>query len=401
MSLYLLSLMHILACCWLYIGLNATDSWIDQSTPEYIPEGVSNLHLYLFSLYWVTATLTTVGYGDIRGYSEGEYIFTMAVEFIGIGVFSFIMGSINTVFIAHDSSADIIEKKIENIEVWAMRLDNANPQKILPADLYDKIQKYIEASLLLDFNFIVEDYPFFEQLKPRLKHKVVTELFSSFKRTFKYLFQGEGFRAGEEFVSGFLSNLYCRIYIPNQWIIRHKENFNELYLVYKGTVTISLKRARENEFFVLPTNSMFGDYQIIMRLRSTEAYISSETDDTYTMCLKKRVFKQLLEKFPDAAEYYNKRAKERRIEMRRIKKLFIKEFDVKQSDDEEDGLPVVTKTYPSSNLPEHLAKPEHYMLRHDPRVVEDELDDLSDDEAIQARDDEIKERSNLKAEKNI
>jgi len=42
-------------------------------------------------------TLTTVGYGDIVGYSWQEYVYNMLVEFIGIAIFSFIMGSINNV----------------------------------------------------------------------------------------------------------------------------------------------------------------------------------------------------------------------------------------------------------------------------------------------------------------
>lgn len=48
-------------------------------------------------------TLTTVGYGDIYGYSWQEYIFTMVVEFIGIAFFSFIIGSINNVLFTDEN----------------------------------------------------------------------------------------------------------------------------------------------------------------------------------------------------------------------------------------------------------------------------------------------------------
>jgi hypothetical protein len=36
--------------------------------------------LYISCLYWVITTLTTVGYGDIRGYNSYEQLYTMAVE---------------------------------------------------------------------------------------------------------------------------------------------------------------------------------------------------------------------------------------------------------------------------------------------------------------------------------
>jgi hypothetical protein len=36
--------------------------------------------IYITALYWVITTLTTVGYGDIKGLTYQEYLFTMAVE---------------------------------------------------------------------------------------------------------------------------------------------------------------------------------------------------------------------------------------------------------------------------------------------------------------------------------
>ena len=49
------------------------------------------------AIYWVITTLTTVGYGDYKGYQRNEYIFQMVIEFLGISLFSFLMGSINSI----------------------------------------------------------------------------------------------------------------------------------------------------------------------------------------------------------------------------------------------------------------------------------------------------------------
>jgi voltage-gated potassium channel len=54
-----------------------------------------DLVVYITSIYWVVTTLTTVGYGDFKGYQTTEYALQMVVEFIGIGIFSYLMGSIN------------------------------------------------------------------------------------------------------------------------------------------------------------------------------------------------------------------------------------------------------------------------------------------------------------------
>lgn len=75
------------------------------------------------------------------------------------------------------------------------------------------------------------------------------------------MFEDEEFDAGQEFISDFLSNLYCRIYIPSTEIIKYGETFPELYLIYKGIVVLSLKGvSKESEFLVLPTYSYFGDF---------------------------------------------------------------------------------------------------------------------------------------------
>ncbi len=71
---------------------------------------------------------------------------------------------------------------------------------------------------------------------------------------------------------------------------------------------------------------MFGDYQIINNHKSTECYTSDESNDTYLMCLKKKVLLDLLDKFPDASAFYKERARERRIEFRRVRYNIISEF---------------------------------------------------------------------------
>lgn len=87
------TIMHIIACGWIYVGEEPEwGTWIKAFVPDRQHDATT---VYIHSLYWVVTTLTTVGYGDIFGTTEAEFIFTMVVEFIGILVFSIIMSTVN------------------------------------------------------------------------------------------------------------------------------------------------------------------------------------------------------------------------------------------------------------------------------------------------------------------
>ena len=57
-----------------------------------------------------------------------------------------------------------------------------------------------------------------------------------------------------------MATLYCRVFIANQSIVKKGEYFSELYMIFKGKVTLSLVQKDENEYFTLYSSNFFGDY---------------------------------------------------------------------------------------------------------------------------------------------
>lgn len=173
-------MIHILACFWILLGLETGNSWIVNYFSEANNMMFTEDSLYISSIYWVITTLTTVGFGDIRAYNKYEQLYTMGVEFLGIAFFGLIMGTINKVLGEEDGAADIIDSKLEEVDLWLLKLDNSRNDKSLPRKLYEKIKEYIERSLKQDYDILIEGYDFFDQLKPSLRYKVVYEVFEEF-----------------------------------------------------------------------------------------------------------------------------------------------------------------------------------------------------------------------------
>jgi hypothetical protein len=82
-------LVHIIACGWLWIGLQDFErGWI------FVNDFASHkdiYNLYVFSFYWIVETITTVGYGDYTGGYDLEYLYSMFVE----------VSCFNLIFIVH------------------------------------------------------------------------------------------------------------------------------------------------------------------------------------------------------------------------------------------------------------------------------------------------------------
>ena len=88
-------LAHLAACLWIYMGFLDSDkpaeereSWIYVNElygadPDGVAFTEGHISLYVFSLYWVFTTLTTVGYGDYAGGTTTEYLVTLVFEFVG------------------------------------------------------------------------------------------------------------------------------------------------------------------------------------------------------------------------------------------------------------------------------------------------------------------------------
>jgi len=99
---------HLVGCLWIWLAStsehgSACESGVlrcDPTDPSTTwlkaanLENASIMQQYVASIYWVLATMTTVGYGDITPANNAERAVAVVVMIFGATVFGFILGSI-------------------------------------------------------------------------------------------------------------------------------------------------------------------------------------------------------------------------------------------------------------------------------------------------------------------
>lgn len=120
---------HFFASLWLFIGyyemLDNSSGWIYHShVHEVIQLELNYWSYYTTAIYWVIATFTSVGYGDIRGYTDKERFFQIAVEMIGIAFYGYMIGTFQMLF-KEIATQDSFDAHTETLDYWLMSVGKA------------------------------------------------------------------------------------------------------------------------------------------------------------------------------------------------------------------------------------------------------------------------------------
>jgi hypothetical protein len=172
LELSVLLLTHIMACIWIEIGRLDENSWVEIFIADQrMQKGDDSLssydyfkEIYANAFYFILTTITTVGYGDISGNTTVEYLFSMGVEFIGLTFFSFLTGTISVMFSGDQSFESLINARMEQLDLWLLRLENCNKEEKIPNRLYHSIKEFIQDAFVYDYNLIIEEFNFYNEL---------------------------------------------------------------------------------------------------------------------------------------------------------------------------------------------------------------------------------------------
>ena len=126
---------HFVACMWYFsakLDEFGPDTWAVRKGFADSDKGEA----YLASLYWTFTTLTTVGFGDIQGFTSSEMVICILWMLFGIGFYSFLIGTLTSVLSSIDAHNSEVKEHLKNIEVFCDEFKIQKPlQKQMKKDL--------------------------------------------------------------------------------------------------------------------------------------------------------------------------------------------------------------------------------------------------------------------------
>ena len=82
----------------------------------------SNGATYVFAIYWVFETLTTVGYGDYYGSTSDEYLVTIVFEFVGFCYNAVLITIMSNAFAQETSFQDLLTARLAEADIWMKKI---------------------------------------------------------------------------------------------------------------------------------------------------------------------------------------------------------------------------------------------------------------------------------------
>jgi len=161
-GLMILLLLHSMACLWRLvqcdIGLHIVPG-VDQR-PDLYCEGNDWWHTYVSDLYWVTMTLSTVGYGDIHPYNTMARVFAILVMFLSPIFFGSVVAALSKVI---DRVLD------ERVETCVATMSQFMRRHSVSPGLQRKVERSLRQALNNEVNVAPLDPELFARLSPALQ----------------------------------------------------------------------------------------------------------------------------------------------------------------------------------------------------------------------------------------
>ncbi|XP_047379213.1 cyclic nucleotide-gated cation channel alpha-3 [Sciurus carolinensis] len=287
--LYILIIIHWNACIYFaiskFIGFG-TDSWVYPNISK--PEYARLSRKYIYSLYWSTLTLTTIGETPPPVKDE-EYLFVVIDFLVGVLIFATIVGNVGSMISNMNASRAEFQAKIDSIKQYMQ---------------FRKVTKDLETRVIRWFDYLwanrktVDEKEVLKNLPDKLKAEIAINVHLDTLRKVR-IFQ--------DCEAGLLVELVLKlrptVFSPGDYICKKGDIGKEMYIIKEGKLAVVADDGI-TQFVVLSDGSYFGEISILnikgskSGNRRTANIRSIGYSDLF--CLSKDDLMEALTEYPEA-----------------------------------------------------------------------------------------------------
>ena len=214
---------NIGTCIFIFIGRNSYPSWMNNIQIENEPF----INIYICSLYYFIATITTVGYGDIYGKTIQEIIFQIILLMAGTCTYSYLITSTSNFMKKIGEKSLAFENKLKILK----DIKFSNPH--LSDYLYEKVLRFLRYKKNTEKNkqkMIINSLPY------SLKNSLIIEMYKPIINNF-IIFKGlENSNCIVQLVTAF-KPIYS---IKNDILIQEGDFIEEVIFVKTGILCLEI-----------------------------------------------------------------------------------------------------------------------------------------------------------------
>lgn len=260
-----LIVVHLSGCFWFLLAKIegfVPDSWVvrmdllDSSSGEQ----------YIASIYWAFTTISTVGYGDIVPKTQAERVFGIIWMMLGVGFYSFTIGSLTSILSNIDSTNIELTLKLNAI-------DQISKEAKLKPYLTRKLRLAVKLHAKKTELDTSDKQGMFEALPKRLRYELAKQMYDSVSDKLPFFFN-----RSPEFVSTIIPALKCMIVEHDELIYSELDDSDEIYILSKGRVDF-LVSFSSTPFLTMLEGSYFGEVELFnkeKRYNSARAFTETE-----------------------------------------------------------------------------------------------------------------------------
>ena len=222
-SFVIIGILHCIVCVHVFLGNHSYLNWLVQIKAE----DQSLIIKYLKSLYFIIATLTTIGYGDIVCHSFIERIFQIILLAIGSIIYPLVISYIGNIVKKHSNAADKQEHDLSMLE--KIRKDHPNMSFELYMNIYNHLETKVNSLIKYDVNSFIETLPF------SLKNNILFTMYRNHISNFKFFSNNNN----SVFIAEVLNNFIPHIAKKNKFLICEGELVEEIIFIKNGRISFN------------------------------------------------------------------------------------------------------------------------------------------------------------------